>query len=225
MRHEIEQALTQLFGAFLEIESSSRTDAGVHAMGLSLHVVVPVKTSRMSARQVRAALNAQLPGDIRVMRAKVVPSTFHARFDAIAKEYRYHIHQADVMPPQLRREYWHVAHDLDIVAMQKAAQALIGRHDFRHFTVRRKGELLDSQRTLIDCRVIKKGANLTIRLIGEGFLYKMCRRIVGSLVQVGEGKMTVSQVEAWLQSPTPQPGGFVAPAHGLTLWKVHYPNT
>ncbi len=225
VRHEIEKAVVALFGNCLEIESSSRTDAGVHAIGLSLHVVVPVKTARMSGKQLRTALNAQLPEDIRVMQANAVPSTFHARFDAVAKEYRYHIHQGDVMRPQLRREYWHIAHDLDIVAMQKAARLIVGCHDFRHFTVQRKGELLDSHRTIHDCRVIKKGASITIRIVGDGFLYKMCRRIVGSLVQVGEEKMTASQIEEWLQSPTPQPGGFVAPAHGLTLWSVRYPST
>lgn len=225
VRHEIEKAVVALFGICLEIESSSRTDAGVHAMGLSLHVVVPVKTSCLPARQLRTALNAQLPEDIRVMRARVVPSTFHARFDAIAKEYRYHIHRSEIMPPQLRHECWHIAYDLDLAAMQKAAQALTGRYDFRHFTVKRKGELLDSHRTILDCRVIKKGARITIRIVGDGFLYKMCRRIVGTLIQVGEGKLTVSQVEEWLQSPTPQAGGFVAPAHGLTLWSVRYPNT
>jgi tRNA pseudouridine38-40 synthase len=222
VRHEIEQALMRLFGTCLEMESSSRTDAGVHARGLSVHVVLPVKTFRLPAKQLRAALNSQLPEDIRVMRAKAVPSTFHARFDAIAKEYHYQIYRGEVMPPKLRRECWHIAHDLDIFAMQKAAHLLIGRHDFRHFTVKRKGELLDSHRTLIDCRAMQKGTMLTIRIIGVGFLYKMCRRIVGTLVQVGEGKMTAEQVQETLQSSAPQTGGYVAPAHGLILRRVLY---
>ena len=191
-------------------------------MGLSVHVVISVKHSRMSAHQLRAALNSLLPEDIRVMRAKRVPAAFHARFDAIAKEYRYHIHQGEVMPPQLRSQCWHIAHNLDLDAMQEAAQMMIGHHDFRHFTVKRKGELLDSHRTVHDCRILKKGASMTIRIVGDGFLYKMCRRMVGTLVQVGEGKITPSQVRDLLHSPTPQPGGFVAPAQGLTLWRVVY---
>lgn len=222
VRHEIEQALIRIYGTCTEMESSSRTDAGVHAQGLSVHVIVPVKTIRMPARQLQAALNSQLPDDIRVMSARAVSLSFHARFDASAKEYLYQIHLGGTMLPQIRRHYWHIAHELDIAAMQKAAHLFIGRHDFRHFTVKRKGELLDSHRTLIDCRVIKRGAMLTIRIVGEGFLYKMCRRIVGTLVQVGEGKMTVEQVQEILQSSAPQTGGYVAPAHGLILRRVLY---
>jgi tRNA pseudouridine38-40 synthase len=191
-------------------------------MGLSVHVMITGKHASLSAAQLLAAMNSFLPSDIRVMRAKIVPSAFHARFDAVAKEYRYHIHRSEIMPPQWRNQCWHIAHDLDLAAMQKAARLIIGRHDFRHCTVRRKGELLDSHRTILDCRVIKKGARITIRIVGDGFLYKMCRRIVGTLVQVGEGKISTSQIDQLLHSPQPQPGGFVAPAHGLTLWRVFY---
>lgn len=222
VRQEIEQALMRLFGTYLEMESSSRTDAGVHALGLSVHVSVPVKTIRMPARKLQTALNSKLPDDIRIMHAKAVSPTFHARFDASAKEYLYQIHLGETMHPLMRRHYWHIAHQLDIEAMIQAARAMIGRHDFRHFTVKRKGALIDSQRTLMDCRVIKQGAKLSIRIIGEGFLYKMCRRIVGTLVQVGEGKMTVEQVQEILQSSAPQTGGYVAPAHGLILKRVLY---
>ena len=225
VRHLIEQALERLFGTCLEIESSSRTDAGVHAMGLVIHVVIPVSSARMDPLRLRLALISQLPEDLRVMRAKAVPSSFHARFDALAKEYRYRIHQSDVMPPQLRHQCWHIPHALDLKAMKEAAAYFIGRHDFRNFTVKRRGELLDAHRTIIDCRIMKQGPVITICLIGEGFLYKMCRRMVGTLVQVGEGKMTASQIGELLQSPTPQTGGFVAPAQGLTLWNVRYPRT
>lgn len=225
VRQEIEQALMRLFGTCLEIESSSRTDAGVHAMGLVIHVVIPLSAPSMAPLRLRVALNSQLPEDLRVMRAKAVPAAFHARFDAMAKEYRYRIHQSDVMPPPLRHQHWHIPHALDLKAMKEAAAYFIGRHDFRNFTVKRRGELLDAHRTIIDCRIMKQGPAITIRIIGEGFLYKMCRRMVGTLVRIGEGKIPPSSVIEMLQCPGPRAGGFVAPAHGLSLWSVRYPHS
>ncbi len=106
--------------------------------------------------------------------------------------------------------------------MREAAACLIGRHDFRAFTAKRKGVLIDSTRTLHECRITRRSSLITVQLIGEGFLYKMCRRIVGTLVQVGEGKIAPTQIPSMLSDPQQCPSGMIAPAHGLILWKVSY---
>jgi tRNA pseudouridine38-40 synthase len=219
IRHEIEKACGKLFGDVPEIVSSSRTDAGVHALGLIVHLVV---CSVMSGEQLRLALNANLPPEIRIMQAARAKENFHARFDAVKKEYRYQLCNDAVMPPLLGHQAWHVPRPLDLAAMREAAECLIGRHDFRAFTAKRQGTLLDSTRTLHECRITRRGSLITVQLIGEGFLYKMCRRIVGTLVQVGEGKIVCAQIPAMLSKPTQFPGGMIAPAHGLILWKVSY---
>ena len=222
IRHEIEKACENLFGTVPEIVSSSRTDAGVHAVGLVAHLSLSHEGTVMSGTQVQLALNAKLPPQIRIMRASRAKENFHARFDAVKKEYRYQLCNDAVMPPLLRQQAWHVPRPLDITAMREAAADLIGRHDFRAFTAKRKGELLDSTRTLHECRITRRGSLIIVQVIGEGFLYKMCRRIVGTLVQVGEGKIAPTQIPAMLSDPAQFSSGMVAPAHGLILWKVSY---
>jgi tRNA pseudouridine38-40 synthase len=220
IRSEIENACAELFGKVLEIEASSRTDAGVHAMGLVAHVNVEAQEKIIRAERVRLALNAKLPAQIRILRAARAAQSFHARFDAKRKEYRYQIINAAVMPPLQRLQCWHVPRTLDVNAMKKAALHLIGRHEFRAFTAKRKGELLDSTRTLYECRITRRGDLLTVRLVGEGFLYKMCRRIVGTLAQVGEGKISPAEIPAMLTQQAN--AGIIAPAQGLVLWSVRY---
>ncbi len=220
IRHEIEKACENLFGIVPQIVSSSRTDAGVHAVGLVAHFSLSQEGTVMSGTQLQLALNSQLPPEIRIMRASRAKENFHARFDAVKKEYRYQLCNDAVMPPLLRQQAWHVPKPLDIHAMREAAAFLIGRHDFRAFTAKRQGKLLDSSRTLYECRITRRSSLITVQLTGEGFLYKMCRRIVGTLVQVGEGKITPAQIPSMLCDPAQYPSGMVAPAHGLILWKV-----
>jgi tRNA pseudouridine38-40 synthase len=222
IRQTIGLACHSLLGSTPEIIASSRTDAGVHARGLVAHIELTHEHPAFTGPQLRLALNAHLPAQIRIVSATRARADFHARFGARAKEYRYQVWNHPVMDPLLRQQAWHVPRPLDLAAMREAATVLLGRHDFRAFTAKRKGELLDSTRTLHTCQIKRSAPLLTIQLIGEGFLYKMCRRIVGTLVQVGEGKISPTQVAAKLSSPTPQPGGFVAPAHGLILWKVSH---
>lgn len=222
IRQTIAHACEQLLGSSQEIIASSRTDAGVHARGLVAHIELTQMHPPFTGVQLRLALNAQLPAEIRIVSATRARADFHARFAARTKEYRYQVWNHPVMDPLLRQQAWHVPRALDLAAMREAAAILIGRHDFRAFTAKRKGALLDSTRTLHTCNIKRRGPLLTIHLSGEGFLYKMCRRIVGTLVQVGEGKISHTQIAQILSSPTPQPGGFVAPAHGLILWKVRY---
>jgi len=222
IRQTITGACEQLLGSAPEIIASSRTDAGVHARGLVAHLELTDGHPLFTGAQLRLALNAQLPAEIRILSAARARADFNARFDAITKEYRYQVWNHPVMAPLLRHQAWHIPRPLDLAVMREAAAYLTGRHDFRAFTAKRKGELLDSTRTLHTCQIKRSGARLTFHLIGEGFLYKMCRRIVGTLVQVGEGKLTPAEVKSLRHPPTEHQAGMIAPAHGLILWKVRY---
>ncbi len=224
VRSVLLSACEELWGQAPQIESSSRTDAGVHARGLVAQLDFPETWTELPGEKIVRALNDRLPPDLRLMKCRPAPKDLHARFDALSKEYRYQLHTAPVMPPELARYAWHVPSALDIQAMEIAAAQLIGHHDFRAFTVKRKGTLGETRRRLLACRVQKKGHTVIIHLHGDGFLYKMCRRIVGSLVQIGQGKFPPNILTAMLREPGIDAPHLVAPAQGLTLWRVHYPS-
>lgn len=223
VQDRIENALARLFGGAPRLESSSRTDAGVHARGLVAHFEIPRESLRMPVRHLALALNACLPDDIRVLSAARVPPSFHARFDATGKQYRYHVWNHPVMNPLLRGQAWHVPRPLDLAAMRDAAGRFVGRRDFRAFTTNRGGILEDPIRTLTRCEVRRRGPQVTFILEGGGFLYKMCRGIVGTVVQAGEGRFPPEAVDQMLAGGDRRTAGMNAPAHGLVLWKVNYP--
>lgn len=218
----VEASLATLFGCRLEVTSSSRTDAGVHALGMVTHFEIAKDRMKMPVRHLPLAINALLPDDIRIMAAARKPAAFHARFDASGKQYRYRVWNHVAMNPLLRNHAWHVARPLDLTAMRQAAALLVGRHDFRSFTSNRGAVLEDSVRTVTRCEIRRSGAKLTFIIEGSGFLYKMCRCIVGTLVQVGEGRYMAADVAAMLLKTDRRRSGMNAPAHGLVLWKVFY---
>jgi len=176
----------------------------------------------MTAQKLALALNAWLPEDIRVVSAARAAKGFHARFDASTKEYRYFVWNHPAMNPLVRHTAWHVPRVLDPKAMRRAASFFAGKHDFRAFTSNPGYERESTVRTLSRCEVHKKGPLLTFIISGEGFLYKMCRGIVGTLVQIGLGKFPADEVRTMLAKKDRRIGGMTAPAHGLVLWKVRY---
>jgi tRNA pseudouridine38-40 synthase len=218
----IEAALAKLFPSKPRLTSSSRTDTGVHALGMVAHFEVPRAEFKMPERQLALAINSGLPADIRVLTAVRAPRKFHARFDASGKEYRYYVWSHPAMNPLLRAQVWHVPRELDLGAMRAAAKLFVGRHDFRSFTANRGDELEDAVRTVTRCDIQRHGALLTFVIEGEGFLYKMCRGIVGTLVQIGYGRFPATEVKAMLAHKDRRVAGMNAPAHGLVLWKVFY---
>ncbi len=220
VQDQVHIALARLFPDAPQVTGSSRTDAGVHALGLVLHFEVP--ELRMPVGHLALAVNALLPEDIRVMRAVRASKDFHARFDASSKEYRYRIWNQAAMNPLLRSQAWHVPRPLDLAAMRTAAALFTGRHDFRAFTAKRPGILGDPVRTLNRCEVKRRGSEITVVFEASGFLYKMCRGIAGTLVQVGEGRFPADAVTRMLASHDRRSAGVNAPAHGLVLWKVKY---
>lgn len=218
----VQAALGKLLGRPVAVVGSSRTDAGVHARGLVAHVEMDAETPRIPLRHLPLSINALLPDDIRVISAMRKPASFHARFDASGKQYRYRVWNHPAMNPLLRSQAWHVPRPLDLAAMREAAAMLVGRHDFRAFTSNRGDLLEDGVRTLTCCEIRRKGAEITFLIEGSGFLYKMCRCIAGTLVQTGEGRFAPADVGRMLDGRDRKKAGMNAPAHGLVLWKVYY---
>ncbi|HOB31299.1 MAG TPA: tRNA pseudouridine(38-40) synthase TruA [Verrucomicrobiota bacterium] len=222
VQEKVEAALARLFPGDPRLHSSSRTDAGVHALGLVAHFDVPAGTARITPRKLVLAINAHLPPDIRVLAAARAPKSFHARFSARAKQYRYFIWNHPAMNPLLRHQAWHVPRALNAEAMRRAAALFVGRHDFQSFTANPGYARASTERTLFRCDLTRRGPLLTFVIEGNGFLYKMCRGIVGTIVQVGLGKFTIEDVEGMFRKRDRRAAGMTAPAHGLVLWRVMY---
>jgi tRNA pseudouridine38-40 synthase len=222
VQEKLEAAFAKIFPGVKRVHSSSRTDTGVHALGMVAHVDMPRTELKMPVARLALALNAFLPDDIRVLSAVRAPAGFHARFDATGKQYRYFVWNHPAMNPLLQNRAWHFPVKLDLPKMRAAAKLFLGKHDFRCFAGTRSYEMESNVRTLTRCDLKKSGPQITFIIEGDGFLYKMCRGIVGTLVQVGQGKIPLAKVADILASRDRRVAGMTAPAHGLVLWKVFY---
>ena len=222
VQEKVEHALAKLFPAKPRLHSSSRTDTGVHALGMVAHFEVPAGQYKMTARKLTLALNHWLPEDIRVLSATRAPEKFHARFGAKGKQYRYFVWNHTAMNPLIRGTAWHVPRALDLKAMRTAAALFVGKHDFKSFAANRNYEMESTVRTLTRCDFKKNGPLLTFIIEGDGFLYKMCRGIAGTIVQVGLGKFPAGEIKSMLALKDRRAAGMTAPAKGLVLWKVFY---
>jgi tRNA pseudouridine38-40 synthase len=222
VQQRVEEALGKLFPGTGRLHSSSRTDTGVHALGMVAHVEIPRVKFRMPAAKLALAINAHLPEDIRVTSAQRCPAGFHARFDAAGKQYRYFVWNHTAMNPLLRHQAWQVPRKLDLAAMRRAARLFLGKRDFQSLAASRNYEAESTVRTLTRCDLKRSGPLLTFIIEGDGFLYKMCRGIVGTLVQVGQGKIAAEEIREILAGKDRRLAGMTAPALGLVLWKVHY---
>ena len=222
VQEKVEAALAKLFPSHPRVHSSSRTDTGVHSLGTVAHFEVPPAECRMTPRKLALALNAWLPVDIRVLSAARARPEFHARFHAAGKQYRYFLWNHPAMNPLIRHTAWHVPRRLDLSAMRAAAPCFVGRHDFQSFAANPGYAKASTVRTLTRCALTRRGPLVTFIIEGDGFLYKMCRGIVGTLVQVGLGKFPPAKVKTMLAQKDRRVAGMTAPAHGLVLWKVFY---
>ena len=222
VQQRVEEALQKLFPGVTRVHSSSRTDTGVHAMGMAAHVDIPQAKFKMDERQLLLAANSFLPEDIRVNEVKRVKPDFHARFDAKKKQYRYVIWNHPAMNPLLRNRAWQVAVTLDFDRMQRAAKLFVGKKDFKSFASAHEYEMESTVRRVTGCGVYRRGSELSVVIEGEGFLYKMCRGIVGTLVRVGEGKLTQKGIREIFRQRDRRVAGMNAPACGLVLCKVLY---
>ncbi len=222
VQEKVEDALARLFPSKPRLHSSSRTDTGVHALGMVAHFEVPLAEGKMPARRLGLAINAWLPDDVRVLAAARVKNAFHARFDSRGKQYRYFVWNLPAMNPLIRTTAWHVPKALNFSRMRSASRSFVGKHDFRSFTANSGYAKGSTVRKLTRCDVRRNGPLLTFVIEGDGFLYRMCRGIVGTLVQIGMGKLPEDGVRAMLEQKDRGVAGMSAPAHGLVLWKVLY---
>jgi tRNA pseudouridine38-40 synthase len=216
---EIEHALQQITGSHVRVESSGRTDRGVHARGQVAHFDLP---SAMPPAKLLIGINSFLDDDIRIMRAAQAPSDFHARFSATGKEYRYFIRNEPVRDPFARAYAAWMYGTLDVPAMQQAAKVLEGRHDFAAFAANPKREVDGTVRCLYELRVTQRSADIMIRAKGDGFLYKMVRSLAGFLIRVGRGELKPEMAHTILASKLRTARVPTAMPEGLFLWKVYY---
>ena len=211
----LEAALARLGdGTRHVVEGAGRTDAGVHASG---QVIAFDYDGRLDAAALEAALNGGLPPDVAIRDLRRVPAGFHPRHAARYREYRYTIWNGPRSPLR-ERQALGVRAPLDAVAMGRAGQAFVGRHDFSAFGAVIEGR--SSVRTVDAVRVRRQGSLVTIDVRANAFLRGMVRRIVAVLLDVGKGKLNEEQVRTALAARTPARNGAAAPARGLCLRRV-----
>lgn len=216
---ELNRCLSALFGERIQVIGASRTDAGVHALG---NVAVFDTESRMPAEKMSYALNQRLPEDIRIQRSEEVALTWHPRKCESRKTYEYRIYRGEFPMPVRRLYSYFTYHALNVDDVRRAARILEGEHDFRSFC--RTGSQAESTvRTIYSAEVEEQGEELVIRVCGNGFLYNMVRIIVGTLMEVGQGKRRPEDVAAVLRALDRSAAGPTAPAHGLTLVRYEFP--
>lgn len=212
---ELNRCLSELFGEQIQVIGASRTDAGVHALG---NVAVFDTECRMPAEKISYALNQRLPEDIRIQRSEEVAPDWHPRRCESRKTYEYRIYRGEFPMPVKRLYSYFTYHLLDVDSMRRAAALLEGEHDFRSFC--QTGAQVESTvRTLYSVEIEEQGAELVIRVCGNGFLYNMVRIIAGTLIEVGRGRRRPEDMTAVLQAADRSTAGPTAPAHGLTLVK------
>lgn len=214
----IEEVLSRLLNKETIIYGSGRTDAGVHALGQTFHFDSP---KELDEARFMHSLNELLPEDIRILDLKKVADDFHARFNAVGKTYLYKIRNAKVSNAFKSDLEYTLGQKLDVEKMKEAAQEFVGEHNYQNFTSKEE----DDQkflRNIGDISINFEKNDIEISLTGNGFMRYMVRMIVGNLVQVGLGKLTVKDIQNALENPVRKPSSFKAPAHGLYLKEVIY---
>ncbi len=216
---EIDAAVREVTGRKdFELYGSGRTDAGVHALGQVAHLDV---ATSLPPESLRRKVNDELPADINILTAQVVPHRFHARHDAVARRYLY---QVATRRTAFAKPYvWWVKETLRVERMEQAAQAFIGMHDFGAFAVADRHDEETSTRVLLErLDFAVEGSLILVGVEGSHFLWRMVRRLVGVLVAVGRGDLEVADATTLLDGRSDLPATLTAPASGLFLERVLY---
>lgn len=219
---ELEKALRKLTGETIRIKLASRTDAGVHATGQ----VVSFRTeSSLPLKAFIDGLNYYLPHDIAVKEAFESDSSLDVRRGATSREYKYYIHNSPTRSPIKRGLTCRVTGNLDIEEMNRACQAIIGIHDFTSFvTSAETARVKRTVRKIYKAEVTREGEMIVLDMVANSFLPHQVRNTAGSLIKVGQGKMTVDDFNKMVEAKTPGLAGPTAPADGLYLVRVNYPD-
>ncbi len=218
VQEKVEMALKTLTGERITVHASGRTDSGVHALGQVLHFKTE---SGIPTERFALALNTQLPEDIRAIWAEDVQEGFHSRFCAKGKVYLYQIDRGAIASPFYRRYAWHIPKPLNVSIMDRAKDAFLGEHDFAAFMA--TGSCVHSTvRNIYRLDLSERKNRLKIEVEGNGFLYNMVRIMVGTLVEIGQGKKKAEDLPEIIASKDRERAGITAPAKGLFLKEVLY---
>ena len=219
---ELENALSTLFQIPIRLKMASRTDAGVHATG---QIAVFNAETQFDMTTIRKALNYHLPKDVAVKTAQKVHGMFDARGGALAREYVYKIDNSVTRSPIARRTEMSIRDPLDAELMIRAAQVLIGTHNFLSFAGPSIGQGRSAVRRLVTVDVARNGDLVTVFFEANAFVHQQVRKMVAALIKVGRQTMSPGDIEALIE--TPERGSFspVAPAHALCLARIVYPET
>lgn len=218
---ELEAVLRRIARHPVHVEGAGRTDSGVHALG---QVAASCLDTRMTGGEMLRALNSLLPRDIRVVGAEEAPPDFHPRYQASSKIYYYQIFTGSVISPFLHPHAHHHRGALDSERMREAARRFLGTHDFTAFCAADSG-VQDKVRTVLAADLFQQGDLLVFVVQATGFLKQMVRTMAGTLIEAGRGRIEPDGVERIIRSRDRGQAGPTAPARGLFLYRVIYPET
>jgi tRNA pseudouridine38-40 synthase len=213
----LESAILTVAGQQATVIGAGRTDSGVHAKG---QVIAFQVDWNHEPQALERALNANLPEDIAVHDLRVASEGFHPRFSARRRAYEYRVYMSPIRSPLRRQRTWHVRQALDLLLMDQAAQAIVGRHDFATFGQPPQGN--NTEREVFLARWRQKDELLLFEIEANAFLYRMVRSLVGSMKAVGEGRWTVTDFVSALAKKDRSQAAQTAPPQGLCLTAVHY---
>jgi tRNA pseudouridine38-40 synthase len=215
----LHESLRAIFGEVPLPCGCSRTDAGVHAR----RFVCAVQTSSaLPCVRVPYALNYYLPKDIAVRSCRELSADFHPRYDTLWKEYRYRIHNSPLRDPLLGGKCLQVPRRLDESALDLQAKKFVGTHDFAAYAASGGGTYVSTIRQICSAGVTREGESVWFWVRGTGFLYKMVRIMVGTLLDISDGKLPKDAIERSFAQPQRDGAGFTAPPQGLFLWDIAY---
>lgn len=215
----LENALSQVYNEKIIVTASGRTDSGVHALGQVIHFDAP--SSNLPCEKLPFAVAQYLPNDISIIKTEEVDSEFHARYSCKSKTYKYRLICSDYNLPLEYGRAWICAYQLDIDKMKKAAKYFVGEHDFKAFMA--SGSSVQSTiRHITRLDICEYGNCIEFVVSANGFLYNMVRIIVGTLVDVGRGRINVSDIDGIITSGARAKAGKTAPPDGLYLVSAEY---
>ncbi|KAF3362473.1 tRNA pseudouridine synthase A 1 [Chlamydiales bacterium STE3] len=217
----IEEKLAIILRAETKVVGSGRTDAGVHALGQTAHFLTAQK---IDCRRVLGSLNGLLPSTIRILCLEEVSLDFHAQYSAKAKIYRYHLFLDKIMNPFRKLYCWHMLHSFSVELLEQGSRYFLGRHDFTSFANEAHLGVAarDPVRTVQRISIVPEEGGLYLEFEADGFLYKMVRNMVGTLVEVGLKKRTPQSVAEIFEQKNRSKAGIAAPPQGLFLVRVLY---
>jgi len=217
---EMQDAARKLFSGKFEIYGSGRTDAGVHAVGQIAHLKVDELRENITPRQIQFGFNDVLPHDINILKVSNAPDNFHARHDAVSRYYLYQISRRRTATA--KNFVWWIKDELNAAAMGEAAKMLVGKHDFASFAELEEGKKQTTKVEVAHADVFMDGDLICFRIGASHYLWKMVRRIVGMLAEVGRGNLTFDAFERLLKFHSDAAAKYTAPPSGLFLENVLY---